>query len=286
MKVAITGSHGLIGAALAASLTADGHEVVPVGRSAAGVEVASVAGCSAVVNLAGAGVGDKRWTPARKALVLTSRTSTTSALSAELARLPVASRPGVLLSGSAIGYYGDRGSEVLTESAAPGSLYLSEVCVQCEAAAAPAAAAGVRVAQLRTGIVLAPKGGALGRMLPLFKVGLGGPFGSGKQYWSWVSLADEVRAIRFLLENEVSGPVNLTGPEPVTNAELTKSLGHVLHRPAVVPVPSFGPALLLGKEAAHEVLFASQRVVPRVLADAGFTFEHPDVTSALRYATT
>lgn len=281
MRVAITGSNGLIGGALAESLEGDRHEVVRVRRSSAGLDLSGIDSVDAVVNLAGAGIGDKRWTGERKRLVIESRTKTTAALANAIAAAPAARRPRVLLSGSAIGYYGDRGDEVLTEESGPGHLFLSELCLAWEAAAVPVVAAGVRLAHLRTGIVLAPKGGALGKMLPLFKFGLGGRMGSGKQWWSWVSLEDEVRAIRFLLDNDVDGPVNLTGPEPVTNAALTSALGKVLHRPTLLPVPKFGPALLLGRELAHELLYAGQRVVPRVLEREGFSFTHGDVESAL-----
>ena len=277
MKVAITGSHGLIGRALRASLEADGHTVVGIGRGTTD----GIAGCDAVVNLAGAGIGDKRWSDGRKQLVLSSRTTTTSAVAAACAG---PGGPRVLLSGSAIGYYGDRGDEVLTESSPAGSLFLSEVCVAWEAAVAPAADAGVRVAQLRTGIVLSGDGGALGKLVPLFRSGLGGRIGSGKQWMSWISLADEVGAIRYLLDQEVAGPVNLVAPAPVTNGELTKTLGHVLHRPTVVPVPSFGPKVLLGRELAYELLLASQRVHPAALERAGYQFQHPSLESALGWA--
>lgn len=282
MRVAITGSHGLIGSALSESLREDGHEPVPVPRSESGIDVSVLSGCDAVVNLAGAGIGDRRWTPERKRLVLESRTSTTSRVAGALAEMGDSERPRVLLSGSAVGFYGDRGDEVLDETSAPGRLYLSDLCRQWEEATVPASAAGVRVALLRTGIVLAGRGGALGRMLPMFKLGLGGRIGSGRQWWSWLSLADEVGAIRYLLSHELSGPVNLSGPEPVTNRELTKSLGRVLRRPTFVPVPPFAPGILIGREATREVLLASQRVLPRVLLESGFQFEHRSAESALR----
>jgi uncharacterized protein (TIGR01777 family) len=188
----------------------------------------------------------------------------------------------VLLSGSAIGYYGDRGDEVLTEESSAGTGFLADVCVQWEAATAAAEEAGIRVAHLRTGIVVGRSGGAVAKTLPLFKFGLGGRLGSGRQYWSWISLTDEIGAIRFLLDHEVSGAVNLTGPEPVTNATFTKAVGHALHRPTVLPVPKFGPALLLGREAAQEVAFFSQRAEPAVLARAGYPFVHPTVDDAIR----
>ena len=180
------------------------------------------------------------------------------------------------MSGSAIGYYGDRGDEKLTEKSTAGDDFLARLCVDWEAAAAPAAAAGIRVATIRTGIVLAPGGGALDKLLPLFKLGLGGRMGSGRQYWSWITIDDEVRAIRHLLDHDVSGPVNLTAPEPATNQEITEALGEVLHRPTLFPVPRFGPKIILGGEATEAFLYASQRVFPKVLEADGFTFIHPD----------
>ncbi len=190
--------------------------------------------------------------------------------------------PRALISGSAIGYYGDRGDEKLTEKSKAGGDFLAELCVDWEAAAQPAVAAGIRVALIRTGIVLAPGGGALEKLLPLFKLGLGGRLGSGDQFWSWITLEDEVRAIRHLLESEVSGPVNLTAPEPETNHTITTTLGEVLHRPTIFPVPRFGPKILLGGEATETFLYASQRVFPKVLEAEGFTFSHPDLESGLR----
>jgi uncharacterized protein (TIGR01777 family) len=187
----------------------------------------------------------------------------------------------VLLSGSAVGYYGDRGDEVLTEESSAGGDFLADVCVQWEAATLAAEQAGIRVAHLRTGIVVGKAGGAVAKTLPLFKLGLGGRIGSGRQYWSWISLTDEIGAIRFLLDHDVAGPVNLTGPEPVTNAAFTKAVGRALHRPTFVPVPKFGPRLLLGREAADSVVSASQRVVPTVLAREGYRFTHETVDEAV-----
>ena len=279
MRVAITGSHGLIGTALAASLRADGHEVVPVPRSRDGVDVSVLPGCAAVVNLAGAGIGDKRWTAARKELVLRSRTETTAAVAQACAR---ADGPKVLLSGSAMGFYGDRGDDVVDEQSASGEIYLSEICRAWEAAAASAVERDVRVAFLRTGIVLSSQGGALPQLLKLFRLGLGGRMGNGRQWMSWISIADEIAAIRWLLEHDVEGPVNLVAPAPVTNAEFTRTLGHALHRPTLLPVPRFGPALLLGRELAYELLFISQRVKPSVLASRGFAFAHETLEGALR----
>lgn len=295
MDVAVTGASGLIGSALAASLEADGHRVRRLVRRPArsgrdevswdpvrgGIDAAALAGVDAVVHLAGAGIGDRRWSAERRREILDSRTVSTVLLAGTLAELDA--KPAVLLSGSAIGYYGDRGDEVLTETSDAGDIFLSEVCVAWEAAAEAAIDAGIRTAFLRTGIVQAREGGALAKTLPLFRVGLGGKLGTGRQWWSWISLEDEVRAIRFLLDHEVSGPVNLTAPNPTTNAEYTKVLGRVLGRPTVLPVPSFGPRLLLGRDLADQLLFASQRVQPTELLEAGFEFTHPDLEGALRH---
>jgi uncharacterized protein len=297
MKVAVTGSSGLIGTALVASLERDDHTVVAVVRpgSRSGAQAGrprvawdvergtidgdGLEGVDAVVHLAGVGIGDKRWNDQHRRNVLESRRKGTDLLCRTLAQL--SAPPKVLLSGSAIGIYGDRGDDVLTESSSAGDLFLSEVCTAWEAATAPAAAAGIRVAHLRTGLVVTATGGFLGRLLPLVKVGLGGRLGSGQQWWSWITMTDEIGAIRFLLETEVHGPVNLTAPAPVTNAAFTKALGTVLHRPTFVAVPAFGPRLLLGREMADELLFASQRVQPAALLDAGYSVAHVDVTEGL-----
>ena len=280
MRVAVTGSHGFIGSALVAALTSDEHDVVPVGRDErGGLKAADLVGADAVIHLAGEGVASKRWTPEQKRRVLESRTIGTTLVAETIASMTP--RPRVLLSASAIGYYGDRGDEILTEASSAGEGFLAEVCVQWEAATAAAEAAGIRVAHLRTGIVVGKNGGAVAKTLPLFKLGLGGRIGSGSQYWSWISLTDEIGAIRFLLDHEVSGAVNLTGPEPVTNAEFTKAVGRALHRPTFVPVPKFGPRILLGREAADEVVSASQRVEPIVLAREGYRFAHETVDAAV-----
>ena len=292
MEIAVTGASGLIGSALCASLRADGHRVRPlVRRGATGdaiawdpaagtIDAASLEGVDAVVHLAGAGIGDKRWTDAYKREVLESRTKGTHLLASTLASLD--RKPKVMVSGSAIGYYGDTGDNVVDESAPAGRDFLADVCVAWEAAASPAAEAGIRVPLLRTGIVLSPNGGALKKLLPLFKMGLGGRMGSGRQWMSWISIDDEVRAIRWLLDNEVSGPVDAVAPNPVTNRDLTTVLAKVLHRPALFPVPSFGPKLLLGSELADALLFTSQRVQPGVLVAGGFEFGDPDLEGALR----
>ena len=281
MRIAVTGSHGFIGSALVASLERDGHEAVRVSRDASGqLDTGALYGADAVVHLAGEGVGAKRWTPEQKRKILESRTKGTALVAETIAGMD--HKPRVFLSGSAVGYYGSRGDEVLTETSGPGDDYLAEVCVQWEASTAAAEAAGIRVVHLRTGIVVGKSGGALAKTLPLFKLGLGGRVGSGRQWWSWISLTDEIGAITFLLDHDIAGPVNLTGPEPVTNAEFTKSVGRALHRPTVVPVPMFGPRLLLGREGADAIAGANQRVVPAVLSEAGYRFVHPTVDDATR----
>ncbi len=298
MDVVISGSTGLIGTALARSLRADGHRVLPLTRSdpkpgetalrweidRGEIDRAGLEGVDAVVHLAGEGIAAKRWSDDQKKRVLASRTRGTALLADTLATLDL--KPRVMVSASAVGYYGDRGDTEPTEASGPGHGFLTEVCVAWEAAADRAEAAGIRVARIRTGIVLSAEGGALAKQLPLFKLGVGGKLGSGRQYQSWISIDDEVGAIRFLLDpaggTELEGPVNLTGPEPVTNAAFTRALGSVLSRPAIVPVPSFAPKVLLGSELAEQVLFASQRALPAALDGAAYRFRHRDVTTALR----
>lgn len=294
MDVVITGSSGLIGTALRAALEDAGHRPIALVRRAptpgadeiqwdveAGtIDASSLEGIDAVVHLAGAGIGDKRWNAAYKRLVLESRTKGTALLAETLAGLD--DKPSVFLSGSAIGYYGPRGEEIITEATPAGDTFLADVCVQWEAAAQPAVDAGIPTAFLRTGIVQTAEGGALQKQLPLFKLGVGGRFGSGRQYQSWITLDDEVGAIVHLLTAGVTGPVNLTAPEPVTNAEFAKTLGKVLKRPAVFPVPAFGPRLLLGREMADALLFESQRILPEVLEASGYTFQHPTLETGLR----
>ncbi|MEI6497067.1 MAG: TIGR01777 family oxidoreductase [Actinomycetota bacterium] len=294
MRIVISGSSGLIGTALVARLRADGHTVVRLVRrpTAAGgseaewnpaagtLDPAVIDGADAVINLSGAGIGDKRWSDSYKAELLSSRLLTTGLLARTIAA--VDHKPSVFLSGSAIGWYGPCGDEQLDETAPAGSTFLADICVQWEAAANPAAEAGVRTALLRTGIVLTPKGGALKKQLPLFKIGAGGKFAKGNQWQSWISLDDEIGAICHLLTAPVAGPVNLTAPNPVTNLEFTKVLAAVLKRPAVLPIPSFGPKLLLGDELAAALLFTGQRVVPAALQASGYVFQHPTLESALR----
>ncbi len=291
--IAITGASGLIGTALAEHLTSRGDRVVRFSRSGGHgndeiawdprrgtLEADKLRGVDAVVHLAGAGIGDKRWTTDYKREILESRTKSTSLLATAMADM--SDGPRVLLSGSAIGYYGESLDATFVESSPAGSGFLADVCEQWEAATAPAERAGIRVAHLRTGIVLSPRGGALKKLLPLFKLGAGGRMGSGRQWQSWISIDDEIGAIDHLLSSAVTGAVNLTAPRPVTQAEFTKTLAHVLRRPSLLPVPSFGPKLLLGSELADALLFTGQRVLPEVLGASGYQFRHHDLESALR----
>jgi uncharacterized protein (TIGR01777 family) len=292
MRIAITGSSGLIGSALIGSLEADGHTAVRVVRSggapgdvrwdidAGTIDAAGLEGLDGVVHLAGEGIAEKRWTDQQKARILESRTKGTSLLVDTLAALT--DKPPVLVSGSAIGFYGNREDEQLTEASGRGPGFLADVAAAWEAAAEPAVAAGIRVARIRTGIVLAAHGGVLQRLAGLARFGLLGKLGSGRQWMSWISLADEVGAIRFLLEHDVAGPVNLTAPSPVTNEVFTKAVGRVLHRPTFLPVPSFGPKLIVGAELAQALLLDGQRVLPDVLLDAGYEFQHTDLETTLR----
>jgi uncharacterized protein (TIGR01777 family) len=292
MRIALTGASGLIGTALSRRLTADGHDVVPVVRrppsdNEIGWSVAdnriddgAFDGIDAVVHLAGAGIGDHRWTDDYKREILESRTVGTALVANAVAT--ATDGPKVLLAGSAIGYYGAATDTTFTEQSPAGTGFLADVCAAWEAAAAPATGGGARVVYLRTGIVLSAEGGALKKQLPLFKFGLGGKMGSGSQWQSWIHIDDEVAAIVHLLTGDVGGPVNLTAPNPVTNAEFTDTLGDVLGRPTFLPIPKFGPKLLLGGELADNLLFSGQKVVPAVLEAAGFTFAHPTLDGALR----
>ena len=290
MRVAVTGSSGLIGTALVARLRDEGHEVVRVVRSGDGVrwdpeagtiDAAGLAGVEGVVHLAGEGIGEKRWTDEQKRRIVESRTKGTYLLANTLAALDP--KPSVLVSGSGVGYYGLRGDEVLTEESSNGTGFLAELCRDWEAAAHPAVAAGIRTVFLRTGIVLSRKGGALGRLLPLVKLGLGGKLGSGRQWWSWISLEDEVRLIVHALTTpSVEGPLNATAPNPVTNTELVKEAGKIAGRPTFLAVPKFALGLVMGGELTEEMILASQRALPKAAEASGFTFSHPDVRSALR----
>jgi uncharacterized protein (TIGR01777 family) len=289
VKILVAGASGLIGQPLVRRLRADGHDVVQLVRreprrpgearwdpGAGTIDAAALDGVDAVVNLAGAGVGDRRWTPEYQRVIRDSRLQATRTLATAVAeRRP---RPRVLLNASAIGYYGDRGDEPLTEASGPGRSFLAGVVRDWEAATTPARDAGVRVTLLRTGLVMAPHGGAFGRLLPLFRLGLGGRLGNGRMWWSWITLEDQIGAIRFLLEQEVAGPVNLTGPAPARNAEVTRALAGALHRPALFAVPPV--ALRVGRGRLAEDLRASQRVLPERLLEAGYAFRHPDLAGA------
>jgi uncharacterized protein (TIGR01777 family) len=290
MRVALAGASGLIGTALKNSLRRDGHEVKVLVRHPTSVDGEDswdptkglldpnfIADCDAFVCLSGVGVGDKRWTESYKQQIRQSRVDAVSTVARSLAEY---GGPRVLVCASAVGYYGDTGDRVVDETAPAGGTFLASVCVDWEAAAEPARAAGVRVANLRTGLVLSRGGGLLKRLVPIVKLGVGGRLGDGRQYMPWISLTDEIGAIRFLLEHDVSGPVNLTAPAPVTNAEFTKRLGAVLHRPTLLFVPGFAARAALG-EFAGEVL-GGQRTVSRKLTDAGYEFTHTDLTEALR----
>jgi uncharacterized protein (TIGR01777 family) len=293
MHVGITGSSGLIGTALAAHLRDAGHTVASIVRrepaageirwepAAGELDPGDLEGIDAVVHLAGAGIGDHRWTDEYKRVLLDSRVVGTTLLARTLATLGD-DGPRVLVSGSAIGFYGERGDEILDEDSDGGDGFLADICRAWETSTEPAGAAGVRVAHIRTGIVLSRSGGALKKMLPLFRLGAGGRFGSGRQWMSWISIDDEVRAIEHLLDSDLSGPVNLTAPNPVRNADFAATLAEVLRRPSFVPVPRFGPKLLLGGELADALLFDGQRVAPARLRSHGFEFRHPDLELALR----
>ncbi len=293
MKVAVTGASGLIGSALVTALRGDGHQVVTLVRRTpaspsqlawdpvaplGGLARGALDGVDAVVHLAGAGVADHRWTESYKREIRNSRVQGTRALASFLAGMD--QPPAVLLSGSAIGWYGDTGGRDVDESAPPGSGFLAGVVRDWEASADPARAAGLRVATLRSGIVLSRHGGVLGRMLPPFRLGLGARLGAGTQYMSWVALADWLRIARFLIDHqEISGPVNLTAPNPQTNAEFTAALAAVVHRPALLSIPS--PVLTIALGGVTSDLMTSARVLPKKLAQAGFEFTHPILASAL-----
>jgi uncharacterized protein (TIGR01777 family) len=294
VKVAITGASGLIGSAVATSLTSDAHDVLrmvrheasapdevqwdPVGGS---VDLEPLAGVDAVVHFAGAGVGDRRWTASYKRKIRDSRVLGTQTLARALARLDP--QPRVLVSGSAIGYYGDTGEEAVDETSSAGDGFLAKVVVAWESSTAPASEAGIRVVIPRSGLVVAGHGGAWGRLWPLFRMGVGGRLGGGQQYWSFVSLRDEVRAVRRMIDDStMSGAYNVTAPNPVTNAEMTAAMSEVVHRPAFAHVPSFVLKSVLG-EMSSEVL-GSLRVLPTRLTEAGFEFLDPTIEDALSTA--
>lgn len=292
-RIAITGARGLIGSALTQRLERAGHTVLGITRSPKSatdiawsplegtMDTGKLEGIDAAVHLAGESIVG-RWTDARKQRIRDSRVQGTALIARTLAGL--ADKPRTLIVGSAIGYYGDRGDVVLDETATPGNNFLAKVCVEWEAAAAPAQDAGIRVAHARTGVVLTPDGGALAQMLPVFRLGLGGTIGSGSQWWSWITLDDEARALEHLIFNDaVTGPANLVAPVAgcVTAKQFTRALGDILRRPTLFPVPSFAAKIALG-QFAEEALLASQRVAPAALEQSGFTFNHTALEPALR----
>jgi len=292
MRIAVTGASGLIGSALVPYLRGQGHEVLRLVRGVATspdevrwdpdrgyVDLVPLAGTDAVIHLAGAGVGDHRWTAEYKATIFDSRVLGTDTIARAVAELDP--KPAVLVSGSAIGFYGDTGQDAVDETSPAGSGFLADVVTAWEAAADPAREAGVRVVHPRTGLVVAGSGGAWGRLWPIFRLGAGGRLGSGRQWWSFISLRDELAALAFLLEH-LEGPVNLTAPNPATNAEVTHAMGRLLKRPTVVPVPAKALELVLG-EFSSEVL-GSARVLPTRLLEAGFEFQDPTIDEALAAA--
>lgn len=295
MHVAVTGATGLLGSALVPALEARGHRVRPLVRTARDapphaivwdpdrgvLDPSALSGVDAVVHLGGVPV-DARWTPAYKRAIRSSRVDSTALLARALAALRPA--PTAFVVASAVGIYGDRGDEILDEQSAPGTGFLSEVARAWEAGATPAREAGIRTVHTRFGVVLSRSGGALAKMLPPFELGAGGKIGHGTQWMSWIAREDAVAAVLFALERpDASGPVNVTAPEPVTNAAFAKTLGHILHRPTVATVPAFALRLAYG-ELADAALLASQRAVPRLLERLGFAFEYPSLEAALRRA--
>lgn len=294
MKVIVTGSSGLIGSELVAELTRQDHQVTRLVRrppqageaawdpAAGTIEAEKLEGHDAVVNLAGVGIGAHRWTDDHKRAVRDSRVKGTDLLVRTLAGL--SQPPNVLASGSAVGFYGYESELPVTEATPRGAGFLADVVTEWEEATAPAADAGIRVVVVRSGVVLTAKGGALKKQLLPFKLGLGGRLGTGRQWLSWVSLDDEVAAIIHLLATDnVEGPVNVTSPEPVTNAEFTATLARTLKRPAVMPVPTFALNALFGPQMTQEMLLGGQRVLPKALELSGFTFAHPKLEDALRH---
>lgn len=296
-SVAITGASGMVGSALSSRLTADGISVIPLRRGTQQSDSSDVfwdpasqgicdpqrlAGTDALVHLAGENIAAGRWTAAQKKRITDSRVAATKNLVRSLSNLD--QRPSTLVCASAIGIYGDRGTEELTEESAAGTGFLADVCRDWETAASEAEALGMRVVCVRIGVVLSKEGGALTKMLTPFRLGAGGNVGDGKQYWSWVSLPDVVSILREAIHNEsLRGPVNAVSPAPMTNRDFTKVLGKVLRRPTIFPLPAFMARIMLG-EMADELLLSSARVIPHVLNESGFEFQHPDLESCLRDA--
>jgi len=285
-KIAVTGASGLIGSALCAQLKSDGHQVIKIVRRAARVsdevswnplkgeiDLAGLEGADAVFHLAGAGVGDKRWSAAYRSEILNSRLLGTTTIANACEQI----QPEVFISASAIGYYGETGDRSVTETDRGGEDFLSIVCREWELVANQAPS--VRTVKLRTGLVLDPTGGALGRMLPIFKFGLGGKLGSGKQWWSWITLHDQIRAMIFLMNSKIEGPVNITSPNPVTNQQFTAALARALKRPAFFPAPAFALRAVLGGFSTE--ILGSKKVIPKVLQDNDFEFDYPHLLAAL-----
>jgi uncharacterized protein (TIGR01777 family) len=285
-QVAVTGSSGLIGSALVGQLRADGFEVKKIVRrpvrnndevfwnpNVGEIDLAALSQVDAIIHLAGVGVGDKRWSAAYKSEILNSRLLGTTTIATAAKTLGIKK----FISASAIGYYGETGNRSVSESDRGGEDFLSVVCREWEAAAD--LAIDIPTITLRTGLVLDPTGGALGRMMPIFKFGLGGKLGNGKQWWSWITLHDEIRAIIFLLNSKITGPVNLTSPNPVTNQEFTAALARALNRPAIFPAPAFALRAALGGFSSE--ILGSKKIVPKVLTDAGFEFDYPHISAAL-----
>ena len=293
MRILVSGSHGLVGKALIRSLTTDGHDIVRLvrGKPAGAAEIewhpddgridaAALEGLDAVVHLAGESIASGRWSDEKKRAIRDSRVKGTALLSDALARLSLP--PSVFVSASAIGYYGDRGDELLTETSAPGKDFLSSVCVEWEQATRPAVEKGIRTVNARFGIILDANEGALAKMLMPFRMGVGGRFGNGKQWMSWIAIEDVVNGLKFVITGaSISGPVNFVAPNPVMNSEFTKTLGRVLSKPTLFPVPAFGARLAFG-EMADALLLSSQRVKPGVLEESGFQFKWVMLEEALR----
>ncbi len=291
MKILLTGASGLIGSALTASLSANGHDVKRLLRSrhAGGeacwnpeegtIDLSDCKKIDVVIHLAGDSIAEGRWSKTKKARILNSRVKGTQLLATALAKLE--ERPHTLISGSAIGFYGDRGADIVDEGSLPGKGFLAAVCQQWENATSPAAEAGIRVANVRLGMVLSSSGGALKKMLLPFTLGLGGVVGDGRQYMSWVGMGDVVEMVQHIINTpSIRGPINLVSPNPVSNRQFVRTLGQVLHRPSILPMPAFIARIMLG-EMADELLLASTRVMPRILMNTGYKFINPDLREAL-----
>ncbi|MBM3722497.1 MAG: TIGR01777 family protein [Actinobacteria bacterium] len=285
-RIAITGASGMIGSALVGHLKSEGHTLQRLVRrpvvspdevlwnpTTGEVDLAALEGVDAVIHLAGANVGDKRWSKKYRAEILNSRLLGTNTIATAVSKL----KPDVFISSSAIGWYGETGNRAVTEDDRPGDDFLAAVCKEWEAAADTAT--DTRTVKIRTGLVLEPTSGAMGKMLPLFKFGLGGKLGSGKQWWSWITLHDQLKAICYLLEKDVEGPVNLVAPNPATNQEFTAALARALRRPALIPVPGFALRIVLGGFSSE--ILGSKRVTPKKLVDSGFQFDYPHLAPAL-----